>query len=126
MKNSRMIGIRLWKRQDAKMPCAKKRERKKSTDGGEVSRDNSWFELQVFTIAYTNTRDNPCESVNVHPKLKELFDSPVPKLALAGRLRCSKHHWEELTRDQEILNIVSEYEIPLLRTPVLNSSFRPC
>ena len=48
-----------------------------------------------FPIVYSNTRDNRCESKNVHSTLKKLFKSPVPKSTLAGRLQYFKHNWKK-------------------------------
>ena len=37
---------------------------------------------------------------------------------LGGRISHFVQSWEKLTKDQEILEIVKGYKIPLLRTPV--------
>ena len=41
-----------------------------------------------------------------------------PNVRLGGRISHFLQSWENLTKDQEILEIVKGYKIPLLKTPV--------
>ena len=56
---------------------------------------------------------------HVHPLVKEMFPEELKKyIPLGGRISHFVQSWEKLTKDQEILEIVKGYKIPLLRTPV--------
>ena len=56
---------------------------------------------------------------HVHPLVKEMFPEELKQnIPLGGRISHFVQSWEKLTKDQEILEIVKGYKIPLLRTPV--------
>ena len=50
----------------------------------------------------------------VHPIIKKLFTKSIPNVPLAGRLPYFITAWEKIAQDQEILYIVTGYEIPLV------------
>ena len=54
---------------------------------------------------------------NVHPIVRNLFCPQNTLFPLGGRLRHFVQHWEKLTRNPAILEIVKGWEIPLLETP---------
>ena len=54
-----------------------------------------------------------------HRLIKEIIEGELKQnVPLGGRISHFVESWEELTKDQDILEIVEGYEIPLLRTPV--------
>ena len=56
---------------------------------------------------------------NVHPLVKETFPEELKQnVPLGVRISHFEQSWKKLTKDQEILEIVKGYKIPLLRTPV--------
>ena len=57
---------------------------------------------------------------HVHPLVKTMFPEELKQqdVPLGGRISRFIQSWEKLTKDQEILEIMKEYKIPLLRTPV--------
>ena len=53
----------------------------------------------------------------VHPVIKNLLKYITGQLPLAGRVKIFLQNWEKLTRDQNILEIVQGWKIPLLAQP---------
>ena len=55
----------------------------------------------------------------VHPLVKEMYPGELKQnVPLGGRISYFVLSWEKLTKDQEILEIVKGYKIPLLKTLV--------
>ena len=54
----------------------------------------------------------------VHPSIRNLFQLSKVQSAQAGRVQKFLENWKLITSDQNILNIVKGWEIPLLDSPV--------
>ena len=78
--------------------------------------------LQRNTTTFCNISVElvPLEELeHVHPLVKEMFPEELKQnVPLGGASSHFVQSWEKLTKDQEILEIVKGYKIPLLRPPV--------
>ena len=53
----------------------------------------------------------------VHPLIRHLFPEKIVQAPLAGRIKFFLQNWQQVTRDQRILDIVKGWKIPLLTKP---------
>ena len=53
----------------------------------------------------------------VHPAVKGMFRTEIPRVPLAGRLKHFLAAWKKLTGDKEISNMVEGLEIPFVSKP---------
>ena len=64
----------------------------------------------------------PLKLQKAHLLVRNLFSKEkIPKVPLTGRFKHFERMWEILTRDQEILEIVTGYIIPMLSKPLQRS-----
>ena len=95
-------------------PFKKSSQRREKTDQQRFS--GEYTKKPLFQ--HVNTTDWLPTLKHVHPLIKHMFQTNVPDMPFAGRIKHFLPNWQKLSSDQVILNIVKGWEIPLLEEPV--------
>ena len=99
-------------------------ERSNNKDGREIQQAtppmNQMLRLKkqvATTFCNISVELVPLEKLeHVHPLVKEMFPEELKQnVPLGGRISHFEQSWEKLTKDQEILEIMKGYKIPLVR-----------
>ena len=99
-------------------------ERSNNKDGREIQQAtppmNQMLRLQkqvATTFCNISVELVPLEKLeHVHPLVKEMFPEELKQnVPLGGKISHFEQSWEKLTKDQEILEIMKGYKIPLVR-----------
>ena len=99
-------------------------ERSNNKDGREIQQAKSPMNQMVrlqkqFTTIFCNISVElvTLEKLeHVHPLVKEMFPEELKQnVPLGGRISHFEQSWEKLTKDQEILEMMKGYKIPLVR-----------
>ena len=99
-------------------------ERSNNKDGREIQQAtppmNQMLRLKkqvATTFCNISVELVPLEKLeHVHPLVKEMFPEELKQnVPLGGKISHFEQSWEKLTKDQEILEIMKGYKIPLVR-----------
>ena len=99
-------------------------ERRNNKDGREIQQAtppmNQMLRLKkqvATTFCNISVELVPLEKLeHVHPLVKEMFPEELKQnVPLGGRISHFEQSWEKLTKDQEILEMMKGYKIPLVR-----------
>ena len=110
------INNRFSLRQQQQQRWQKNTRQTPKKSNGKTPKTNRNYLLQCFsrTSSIKNIRTGSAFTL-----VKEIYPGELKQnVPLGGRISYFVLSWEKLTKDQEILEIVKGYKIPLLKTPV--------